>query len=775
MSLSLPPSSASLFQADYASPVALGAADAGGGSLGRFTIVNPAFCDLLGHSEEELLALTPLEITHPEDRELSAGWHARLARGEISSYDVEKRLLTAGGGTVWVRLYVSLLRNKDGEAFAIGRMIDLTELKRLLASQAAMIGAALDAVVAMDGEGLVTEFNPAAERMFGYSREVVLGRRLGDLIVPPRSRDAHRQGFERVVAGAEPRILGERTELSAMRADGSEFPVELTITRTQEAPPLFTGFMRDLSERRDAELALAESERRYRRIVETTSEGIWMLDADHRTSFVNARMAEILGRRTQDMLGRHPFDFTDDDGNAIMRPSLDRIRQGAREAFQPQLVHRDGREVWAWMSASPLFEEDGAYGGALAMVSDVTEYVLAEKEREQLELQLQQSKRLETVGKLAGGVAHDFNNLLAVILNYADYLKEDVADQPDVLEGLEEIRRAAERGAALTGRLLAFSRRDAGRPETLELAPVIADVRRMLDRTLGKTVELEVEIASPLPAVTVDLHQLEQMLLNLAINARDAMPDGGRLRIAVSELTLDEREAGRLTEARPGRYARIEVADTGTGMSPEVADHAFDPFFTTKPSGEGTGLGLAMVYGIATSAGGHVTLESVVGKGTTVAVHLPAASTRPEVAEDDAPPTAPAARGQRILLVDDEDAVRRINGRILRRHGYEVVEAAGGEEALAIYQGMEPPPALVLTDVAMPRMSGIELADRLTDAAERDHESPPVIFMSGYSGAQAPDPAALESGAGFLQKPFSVSTLLQLVGDVLADGDRAPV
>jgi two-component system, cell cycle sensor histidine kinase and response regulator CckA len=483
-------------------------------------------------------------------------------------------------------------------------------------------------------------------------------------------------------------------------------------------------------------------------------------------------MAEILGHRPQDMIGRHPFDFADEEGRAVTRDALDRRRQGVREGFQSKLIHRDGREVFVWMSASPLLEEDGSYGGSLAMVTDVTEYVRAEEERAQLQLQLNQSQRLETVGKLAGGVSHDFNNLLAVILNYADYLKEEVADNRNAEEGLEEIRRAAERGAALTGRLMAFSRRDAGRPETLDLARVVGEVRRLLERALDKTIELEIETAQELSPVTVDVHQMEQVLLNLAINARDAMPEGGRLRIELSDVHLGESEARRLAGARAGRYTRVEVADSGTGMEEDVAAHAFDPFFTTKPAGEGTGLGLATVYGIVTSAGGYVTLESAPGKGTRIAVHLPAAAERPEQHEEAVGPAAPAARGQTILLVDDEDAVRRITARMLTRHGYEVVEASGGEEAMAIYEGMQPRPALVLTDVAMPRVSGVELAGRLSAGGG---PAPPIVFMSGYSGASAADPAALGRADGLLQKPFGASALLHQVGEVLAGGERAPV
>jgi hypothetical protein len=369
-------------------------------------------------------------------------------------------------------------------------------------------------------------------------------------------------------------------------------------------------------------------------------------------------------------------------------------------------------------------------------------------------------------------VAHDFNNLLAVILNYAAFLKEELATSPEGAEGLDEIKKAAERGAALTRRLLAFSRRDTGRPVTLDLTKVVSDVRRMLERTMGPEVELEIETVDPVPPVVADVHQLEQVVLNLAINARDAMPDGGRLRIRVRELSLDEHDASLRPDAEPGRYACIEVEDTGHGMSAEVAAQAFDPFFTTKPAGEGTGLGLAMVYGIATNAGGHVTLDSRPGEGTTVAMHLPAAARRSDTPDGPVSPEPRPAQGQTILLVDDEAPVRAIAARILTKHGYEVVEAGGGDEALAIYRTLEEHPDLLLTDVAMPKMSGLELARRLP---EERPPAPPVVFMSGYSGASVSTPEALERAAGFLQKPFNAEELLHCVGEALMAGARPPV
>jgi PAS domain S-box-containing protein len=766
----LSPSSDQLLTVVYDGPVGLAVVGAEGDDRGRLLSVNPALCLLLGYTEEELLERTFHSISHDDDAGDGREAFDRLLMGDVDSLDVERRLVTAAGDVRWARLYVSRLH--DAPLRVVVQVSDISEQRRLLARQAALIDAAIDAIVGIDAEGLLTEFNPAAERVFGYAKAVAVGRSAAELLIPARLRESHLRALTRLAGEGSAKLLGRRMELTGMRVDGSEFPLELTITRTQDSPPEFTGFVRDLTERRTAEQALEDSERRYRRIVETSSEGLWMLDADHRTTFVNPRMAEILGLRPQDMLEKHPFEFTDQEGREIAREALDRRREGVRESYQCKFIRRDGSEVWVWLSASPVTEDDGSYAGSLAMVTDVTGFVRTEKEREALQTQLHQSQRLETVGKLAGGVAHDFNNLLAVILNYASFLKDELDTTDEGAEGLDEIRRAAERGAALTRRLLAFSRRDAGRPETLDLPTVVAGVKRLLERTMSAEVELEIETVGEVPPVVADVHQLEQALLNLAINARDAMPDGGRLSIMLRELSLDEEHARKRADAHAGRYACIEVSDSGTGMTPEIAAQAFDPFFTTKPADEGTGLGLAMVYGITTTAGGHVMMDSRPGEGTTVSMLLPAASRRADRIDTPGPPVPRPAAGQTILLVDDENSVRTIAARILTRHGYEVVEAAGGDEALALYRTLDPHPDLLLTDVAMPRMSGLDLARRLP--GERP-PAPPVVFMSGYSGASVTTPDALERAAGFLQKPFNADELLHRVGEALFAGARAPV
>src|SRR5918992_1012662 len=326
---SLSPSSEQLFEVLLDSPTGMAVVRANDPERGRILMVNEALCEMLHYSEDELLERTFQDISHPDDLPGELELYEQLVAGGVRSYGMEKRLVASDGELRWIRLHVSLLRDEQGApAQTLGQAIDITELKRSLTSQAALIDSALDAIVGMDAEGLITEFNPAAERAFGYSKAVALGRPLADLIIPAAHRAAHQEGLRRVVDGGEERIIGKRVDRTALRADGGEIPVELPITRTQHDPPAFTGFIRDLTERRTAAQALEESERRYRRIAETAAEGIWVLDADHRTTFVNPRAAEMLGMRPQDMEGRHPSEFMTEEDKEITREALDRRRAG---------------------------------------------------------------------------------------------------------------------------------------------------------------------------------------------------------------------------------------------------------------------------------------------------------------------------------------------------------------------------------------------------------------------------------------------------------------
>jgi signal transduction histidine kinase/CheY-like chemotaxis protein len=382
-------------------------------------------------------------------------------------------------------------------------------------------------------------------------------------------------------------------------------------------------------------------------------------------------------------------------------------------------------------------------------------------EKERLQMQLQQSQRLESLGQLAGGIAHDFNNLLAVVLGYATFIARRAPEGSDDERDVGEIRKAGERATRLTHQLLAFARRETVRPRVLDLTGVVLEMEQLLRRTLGEHVQLETALAADLWPIMADYGQLEQVLVNLAINARDAMPEGGTLTLDTENVDADDAYVAARAGLAPGRYVRLRVSDTGTGMAPEVTARAFEPFFTTKPKGEGTGLGLATIYGIVTGAGGHVQIYSEPGLGTTFTVLLPA--TDAPMPEPDQRREPRRGRGETILVVEDEAAMLEVARRLLEDGGYSVLTASGGEEALRIVAAHEGEIHLLLTDVVMPGMLGKEVAARVAQL----RPGIPVLYMSGYAQAVIGPMGDLSSGHAIIDKPFTEAQLLDRVAEAL--------
>jgi PAS domain S-box-containing protein len=390
-------------------------------------------------------------------------------------------------------------------------------------------------------------------------------------------------------------------------------------------------------------------------------------------------------------------------------------------------------------------------------------------ERRSLEAQLSHSQRMEALGRLAGGVAHDFNNLLTAISGYAELLTMGLPPDRRTERAAEEILRASDRAADLTRQLLAFGRRQVTEPKVVDLNDAVRGVARMLDRVLGEDILFELELAPTAGSVRADPGQLEQVVMNLVVNARDAMPDGGRLVIRTGSAIMDETAAIAQEGPAPGEYALIEVTDTGTGIEPAVLGQIFEPFFTTKEEGKGTGLGLATVYGIVRQAGGHVTVRSEFGEGTTFRVHLPWCAEAGRVVQTDPATAAQPGQGERLVLVEDEEAVRRVATEHLEGRGYAVADFASGVEALGALEEIHEVDALV-TDVVMPGMGGLELARRMRER----WPDLPVIYVSGHAGDAIPDLGAAGSNTVFLQKPFRLADLEQSVRSAVAlDGNRA--
>jgi nitrogen-specific signal transduction histidine kinase len=389
----------------------------------------------------------------------------------------------------------------------------------------------------------------------------------------------------------------------------------------------------------------------------------------------------------------------------------------------------------------------------------------AEAERAQVEAQLQRTQRLEGLGQLAGGVAHDFNNLIAVISNYATFIAETAAEDglTEIAADAAQITKAAQRGADLTHQLLAFARREVVRPRPLSLNDVVTDIEQMLRRSIGEHITLDVRLQPGLPSITADPGQLDQVLVNLAVNARDAMPRGGTLTIETRGLAVDRDYTAGRPHLRTGRYVRLRVSDTGTGMPPEVIERAFEPFYTTKPAGKGTGLGLATVYGIITAAGGDLSIYSEPGLGTTFTILMPTTDAQPAEAEEAAEPPRSDYRPGTVLAVEDEPALRDVLRRILAGAGHEVLIAADGPAALDLAQQHAGPIDVLLTDVVMPHMLGRDLAERFLALAP----GACVLFMSGYARPALDMQGTLDPDVTLVEKPFSKTQLLAAVQQCL--------
>ena len=577
----------------------------------------------------------------------------------------------------------------------------------------------------------------------------------------------HPDDLDRVVSGIRDAIKGEGNAWSGeyrfMKADGSYgyvFDRRYVIREGGRAVRMI-GAMMDITARKRAEEELRQSEERYRVIVETTNEWIWAMDLDGRLTYSNLAVRAILGFEPPELTGTdrlqliHPEDLP--AAKEVLARSI--AEQTGWSGCVLRWRHRNGSYRHLESNAAPVFGANGELDGFRGADRDITE-------RMQLEAQLLQSQKMEAIGTLAGGVAHDFNNLLTSILGYSDIVLQELGEGHVLREDVEEIRKAGDRAAALTRQLLAFSRKQILKPVVLELNEVVSDLEKMLRRLIGEDVELLVSQGRAVGRTRADPGQMEQVILNLVINARDAMPRGGKLRIETSGADLDESAVRVHPGATAGSYVCLTVSDTGVGMDRETQSRIFEPFFTTKGAGKGTGLGLSTVYGIVKQSGGHISVESAIGRGTAFRVYLPrvfdAEETIPSLA-----PARPLTGIETVLLVEDEQGLRVLARRILETHGYAVLEASGGESALRLSRSHRGPIHLLLTDAVMPGMGGSDLARQITS----ERPATRVLYMSGYTDDAVVRYGHLDTDTAFIQKPFASQALAQKVREVL---DGAP-
>jgi PAS domain S-box-containing protein len=602
---------------------------------GRFLDVNRTCCENLGYSREEILRLGVSDIDPTVAKQ---GWaNVKKDVAKTGFLFLETQHMRKDGSTFPVEVNVKLVHlDRD---YLVGVVRDITERKRaeesLLQSKtltAAVLESALDCIVTMDSDGRIVEFNPSAERTFGRRRAAVLGKAVADILIPLAFRAGHTQGLANYLATGIGPMLGQRLEFTGLRADGNEFPLELSITPLQiNGRPHFTAFLRDLSEQK------------------------------------------------------------------------------------------------------------------------------------RLEAQFRQAQKMEAFGQLAGGVAHDFNNLLTVISGYSELLLGVLPANDPKRASVKAISEAGGRAAGLTRQLLSFSRQAILETIVLDLNEVVQETEKLLRRMIGEDILLTAVLDPNISRIRADTGQIGQVLMNLAVNARDAMPKGGNLTLETSDVHLDEAYAAQHAECKAGHYVRLAVSDNGCGMTPDVKAHVFEPFFTTKGPGKGTGLGLATVFGIVKQSGGTIELYSEPGLGTTFKIYLPAVDEPLQNVANDIRRAKVVGGTETVLVVEDEDAVREIAVLALQTQGYTVMQAESGKKAMAIIERRLSPIDLLMTDVVMPGMSGRELAEAL----EIRHPNLKVLFVSGYTDDAVIRHGILKAEVAFFQKPYTPLALARKVREVL--------
>ncbi|HEX2872635.1 MAG TPA: PAS domain S-box protein [Polyangiaceae bacterium] len=813
------------------------------------------------------------------------GFVERALAGETVSWQTEFR-----GG----RFDVLMTPRFDASGAVVGAFalsIDTTE--RVRAEEAhrrsearfrALIENSTQVVVLATPNGSIVYASPALGRLLGRAPDEVVGKTLFDL-ADAAERELLRRAFERTLASAatsRPIAL----ELDAPHRDGSLRSLELTLSNQMGDPAVeaIVVNLRDLTEQRQALLQRRAAEERCQRIVETTSEGVWLIDTDAKTTFVNERMAEMLGYEKSELIGMSLFELLEDELHEHVRGKLEGRRRGVAESHELRYRKKDGSPLWAMVKTNLLVDATGKYEGALALLTDITDRWQIQAARNQLaavvassddaitgtdpngivtawnrgcerlygyaasevigrsleillpegryseetelrvrtlagevlpplettrlrkdgtlvevaltmwavrdadgkaigtgrlardlserrkadallkqsQRQLLQSQKMEAVGNLAGGVAHDFNNFLSLILTFSSLALDNLPASSGAYADIQQVMNAAQRAADLTRQLLTFSSQEVVEPQVVNLSQRVANLELMLARLLGETVRLRITTPVEPALVYADPVQIDQVTMNLALNARDAMPQGGLLSIEIGSVTLGADDATAHPEVAAGRYVLLAVTDQGTGIAQATLDRIFEPFFTTKPKGKGTGLGLSTVFGIVKQVGGHLEVATELGQGTTFRVYFPRAARA--AARPSLPPLQPASLSgtETLLVVEDDDSLRAALRTVLAKQGYRVLEAQNGSEALMISQHFQLPIHLLLTDVVMPRMSGRELVPQLL--AERPELK--VLYMSGYA-EKAGDNADADLQSNYLAKPISPAALLRKLREAL--------
>ena len=663
-----------------------------------------------------------------------------------------------------------------------------------------LLDAAPDAMIVVNSDGKIMLVNTQAEKLFGYQRNELLDQTI-EILIPRQFRKQHHGHRDQFAAHPHARPMGGGVEFVALRKDGSEFPADIKLSPIEtEEGVVVVSSVRDITDRKhneeiarqnaelkikmaeeNAELAaaklqlqivagreetsrqIAEQKMLLQSILDSCSDAVIVADASGKVILRNPQGVRYkAGTAADDLNEKYPelAGLYKSDCKTLFKseelPLRHALAGKSTEALEMFVRPPNGGEPrWMLAAGAPLLNTTGEKQGGVVFLRDISV-------QKRLEQQLRQAQKMEAVGQLAGGIAHDFNNLLAVIIGYGEILEERLNEDDPLRAKAGQITAAGKRAAALTRQLLAFSRQQVLEPKILDLSVVVSDTTRMLQRLIGEDIELVTRVAPELGRVKVDRGQIEQVIMNLAVNGRDAMPQGGKLIIATANVELDDAYVHQHPGAVAGSHVMLAVSDTGCGMDQETQAHIFEPFFTTKGLGKGTGLGLSTVYGVVKQSGGYVSVYSELGRGTSFKIYFPR-NDDPVASVPDNDGSKTTQGWETVLLVEDAQPVRELARELLEGNGYTVVEAGNGADAIRVAEKLREPIHLLLTDVVMPGVGGRELADYIAGI----HPEIKVLYMSGFTDDIIVHRGVLDSGVSLLEKPFTKESLIRKVREVL--------